>query len=324
MSRVRLAVAAVLCVALGATVSAQEKQAFQLRLEKGKDVFQKVSTEVKQVIKVQGQDLTQQQKSEFFFKWTPEKQEGDNWTLKQKVEGLMMSIDLSGNPIVYDSTKKDATGSAGNPGLMDFFKNLEGSEFTVNWDAKNSKVLSVAGKDEFIKKLGAGSPQMDSLLRKIMTDDALKQMADPTYGLAPDQPKAANESWEKKQTLSLGPIGSYEVTYKFTYKGKDPTQKEWDRIEVGTSLVYKAPTENTEGLLFRIKAGNLTSENPEPGVILYNPKAGRIEKATIKLKIKGDLTVVIGGMETKVELSQEQTTTIDTSDKSLLSEAGKK
>ncbi len=29
------------------------------------------------------------------------------WTLKQKIEGLKMNIDISGNPINYDSTKAD-------------------------------------------------------------------------------------------------------------------------------------------------------------------------------------------------------------------------
>src|SRR4029078_6995968 len=117
--------------------------------------------------------------------------------------------------------KKDQPGSAGNPGLMDFFKNLEGDEFAVTLNTKDWKVEKVDGKDEFIKKLGAGNAQMDSLLKKIMTDDALKQMADPTHNLIPDAAKAAKETWEKKQTLSLGPIGSYEVTYKFTHTGKD-------------------------------------------------------------------------------------------------------
>ena len=321
MSRIRLGVATVLCAAMAATVSAQEKSAFALKLEKDKAFYQKMATTVSQVIKVQGQDLTQKQDSTFYFKWTPDKQEGDKWVVKQKIEGLVMSIDISGNPITYDSTKKDQPGSAGNPGLMDFFKNLDGSEFAVTLNTKDWKVEKVDGKDEFVKKLGAGSAQMDSLLKKIMTDDALKQMSDPTYGLIPDQPKAVNDTWEKKQTLNLGPVGSYDVAYKFTYKGKE-AGKALDRVEVVPSLTYKAPAEATEGLLFRIKSGTMESKPLDPGqppsVILYNPATGRIEKATISLKLRGELTVAIGGTDTKVELEQTQTTTIDSSNDPLL------
>jgi hypothetical protein len=322
VSRVRLGVAAALCALIGATVSGQDKQKFEPKFEKDpagqfKPFFVKTKTDVVQQIKVQGQDLTQKQDSTFYFEWRPLKQEGDKWVLKEKVEGLRMSIDISGNPIVYDSTMKEAPGSAGNPGLMDFFRNLEGSEFTVTL-GKDFKVEKVEGRDEFVKKLGAGSPQMDNLLKRVMTDEALKKMCDPTFDLIPDQPKAPGETWEKKATLPLGPVGSYDVTYKFTYKGKDEKEKDKDKIEVDTTLAYKAPAEGADGLLFKIKSGDLKSTNPEKGVILYDPKAGRVSKATIKIKLGGSLQVVIGGSETAVELNQELTTTIETDDKSLL------
>lgn len=320
MSRHRFGIAAVLFSALAAVVSAQDTK-FELKVNKSADgkefapFYQKMSTNVTQVIVVQGQNLTQKQESSFYFQWTPTKQEGDKLTLKQKVEGLRMSIDISGNPIVYDSANKDAAGSSGNPGLTDFFKNLEGATFDVTFDTKTYKVDKVDGKDAFVAKLGAQQTAMEALLKKIMTDDALKQMCDPTYGVIPATPKKPNDTWEEKKTLNLGPIGSYEVTYKFKYVGKD---KDMDKIEVTTNLVYKAPTDSPDGLLFKIKAGDLKSDGSETGVILYNPKEGRIESATIKIKIRGELTVSIGGTDTKVELTQTQDTIINSDSKSYL------
>ena len=105
MSPVRLAVSGLLCAALFSAATAQEKQKFELKFEKEADgksyktFYQKMTTNVLQVIKVQGQDLTQKQESTFYFEWRPLKQEGDKWVLKEKVEGLRMSIDTSGNPI---------------------------------------------------------------------------------------------------------------------------------------------------------------------------------------------------------------------------------
>jgi hypothetical protein len=322
--RTRLGVAAALSIIVGSVVVAQDKQKFELKLEKDKPFYQKLSTTVEQIIMVQGTNLNQKQESTFYFKWTPTGLAADKWTLKQRIEGLRMSIDISGNPITYE-TGKSSPGSAGNPGLMDFFKNLEGAEFTVTLNTKDWKVEKVEGKDDFVKKLGAGSAQMDGLLKKIMTDDAVKQMADPTYGLIPDQPKAVNEVWEKKVTVGLGPIGSYDVTYKCTYKGKDTTQKTLDRIEVDTSLTYKPPTDSADGLLFKIKSGSMTSKPltplQAPSVILYNPERGRIEKATISLHLTGEMMVTIGGTDSKVELTQSQTTTIETSDTPQLTDA---
>ena len=273
MLRTRFAVAALLGVALAAVAGGQDR-AFTLAL-KDKDnkfvpFYQEMSTEVTQHIKVQGQDLPQQQKSTFWYAWTPVKDEKvkegaedvTKWTLKQKIEGLKMDIDISGNPIKYDSRTPDAAGSSGNPGLVEFFKSLKDSEFTVTL-GKGYKVEKVDGKEEFIKKLGAGSAQMDALLKKVMTDDALKEMTDPTYKLLPDGAKKKGDKWEKKSNLNLGPIGAYELTYKFTYAepDKEGDKKDFDKIEVETAINYTAPKDTTEGLLFRIKEGSkLTSD----------------------------------------------------------------
>jgi hypothetical protein len=321
VSRVRVGVAGLFLAAMAVVAlvasraDAQEKQGFGLKLEKDKAFYQKTQTVVAQIIKVQGQDLTQKQESTFFFKWTPEKIEGDKAVLKQKVEGLFMSIDISGNPIIYDSAKKEPAGSASNPGLMDFFKNLEGTEFTVTINTKTWTVEKVEGKEELAKKLGAGSAQMDSLLKKILTDDSLKQMADPTCGLVPDAPKASGEKWEKKTTLNLGPVGSYDVKYDFTYKGKDATLKHLDRVEIAPTITFKAPTDSTDGLLFKVKAGTMETKaldpDQQPSALLFNSALGRIEKATISLKMEGELQVGIGGQDTKVALSQRQTTIIE-------------
>jgi hypothetical protein len=330
VSRTRFAITAVLGVALAAVAGAQDRK-FELRFknEKGDPVpfYQEMTTEVAQHIKVQGQDLPQRQKSVFYYQWTPMKaetvkegnEEVTKWTVKQKIEGLEMDIDISGNPIKYSSKNPDTSGAAGNPGLVEFFKNLKDSEFTATINTKNWKVEKVDGKEQFIAKLGAGSAQMDALLKKVMTEDALKEMTDPTFKLFPDAPKKKGDKWEKKSNLNLGPIGSYELIYKFTYAepDKEGDKKDFDRIEVETVINYTAP-KDPEGLLFRIKEGSKLVSDPagSKGVVYYDPKNQRIPYAEVNIKLKGDLTVVIGGTDTKVELTQEQKTTIKTGDTS--------
>lgn len=326
MPRTRFAVAVLLGVAVAGLAGAQERK-FELGF-KGKDgkltpFYQEVTTDVTQVIKVQNQDLTQKQKSTFWYQWTPVKEEKvtegkeefTRWTVKQKIEGLEMNIDISGNPINY-SSKAESTGSAGNPGLVEYFKGLKDTEFTVTL-GKNYKVEKVEGKDEFVKKLGAGSAQMDALLKKVMTDDALREMVDPTAKLFPDGQKKVGDTWEKKTNLNLGPIGSYELVYKLKYVG---VEKEKDKLEIETAITYAAPKDNPDGLLFRIKEGSKLTSDPagSKGTVLYDPKAQRIDSAEINITLKGDLTVVIGGTDTRVELTQVQKTTIKTQDTSFV------
>lgn len=319
MSRIRCGLALVLAMGLFSAAVGQEKQTFVTKFNEKKDPFyQKLTTTVTQTVKVQGgSDLNLKHEQTFYFKWTPITVEKDKTVVKQTIEGVKMTVDIGGTPITYDST--DAAPAGGNPGLADFFNNLRGTEFTVTF-GKNMAVEKVEGREELLKKLSSTNSQMEPLLKKILTDEALKEMTDPGLNITPPKEVAVGESWEKKSTLSLGPIGSYERTFKFTYKGKDPEKKDLDLIEVEPKLVYKAPTNPDDGLLFRIKGGNLESTDPKPGKIRYNPKTGRVEEAEISVKMKGTLDVVIGNTETKVELYQDQKTVTQTSDKSFVPE----
>ncbi len=301
---------------------------FETKLEKDKPFYQEMETTVLQTIKVQGgADLVQTHKQTFYFKWLPTNFAGDKWTVKQTIEGVKMSIDIAGNKVEYDSTNTNATGAAGNPGLADFFSKLVGTEFTITY-GKGMVVEKVDGKDEFLKKLGGVNQQIESLLKKMLTDEALKQMTDPSFGLTADKDIAVGGKWEKKSVMNLGPIGSYDMVNTYTYVGKNTTapnaaEKELEKIEVATIMTYKAPTaDQGEGLLFKIKGGELKTEPYKAGekanVILYDAKAGRIKESTLSVKLVGKINVTIGGTDTTIDLYQEQVTTVKTEDKSFI------
>ena len=326
MSRLRTGLAATLLVGIVSSAFAQDaaKSTFETTFEQDKPFYQELTTEVAQTVKVQGgSDLNLKHTQTFYFKWTPvtvaKDKAKDKTIVKQTIEGVKMTVDIAGNPINYDSTNPNPAGTSSNPGLADFFKSLVGAEFTVTY-GPGMKVEKVDGRDEFLKKLAGANPQMEQLLKKILSDEALKEMTDPSLGLTAPEPKAVGESWEKKSTLSLGPIGEYDRTFKYTYKGKDSQNKELDRIEVEPKLVYKAPTGQPDGLLFRIKSGDLETVNPKPGVILYDPKANRVASAEIGVSMRGTLNVTIGTTDTMVELQQDQKTTTRTGDESFLPE----
>ena len=321
MTRLRIAIALGLTLAGLSASIAQDAQKFEFKFEEKKAFYQEMVTKVVQTIKVQGgSDLAQSHEQTFYFSWMPEKFDKDKgtWTLTQTIEGIKMSIDIAGNPIKYDSTKKDATATT-NPGLTEFYGGLIGSKFTVT--LKNGVVEKVDGKDDLLKKLGAANAQMEALLKKVLSDEAVRQMADPTFGLMPAKEVKKDETWEKKAPLNLGPVGSYDLTYKFKYLGKDAAQKDMERIEVSTDLKYGAPKDAGDGLLFRIKSGTLESVDPKPGFILFDTKSGKISQSQIAAKLKGTLNVTVGGTDTTVELYQEQTTTVNTKDVSYVNPA---
>src|SRR5262249_23026871 len=221
-------------------------------------------------------------------------------------------IQIGGAPITYDSFK-DST-AANNP-LSDFFKALVGAEFTLMVSA-DMKVTKVEGRDDFLKKLVNTNQTMEPLLKAILSDKALEQMADPAFAMVPDKPKKKGESWTRKSTLNMGPIGTYENEYKYTYEGNDEKEKNLAKIKVETTLKYAAPSGGAPAgaqLPFKIISADLKSKD-KGGTILFDTEKGRLKSSETKIKLEGKLSIDIGGMTNEVELKQDQTTTVKTMD----------
>ena len=298
----------VFVLGLVAPAFAQDGVELKWKFEKDKTFFQEMTTATKQTMKVMGMDITQNHTQTFWFSWTPIEQDKDkNWRIKQKIIGVQMEIEISGNKISYDSRKDTGTGSS----LAEFFKALVGTEFTLTINDK-MEIVKIEGREEFLKKLSQTNPMMEPLLKTILGEEALKQMADPAFAVVPGKAVKKGDSWDKKSKMNMGPIGTYEADYKYTYEGKDG---KLDKIKQDTTLKYTAPT--TEGgavLPFKIKSADLKSKDAS-GVILFDAEKGRVESTDLKLKLDGKLNIDIGGSTTEVELTQEQTTKVKTLDK---------
>ncbi len=296
-----------------AKAESKEKVSLKWKFEKGKPFYQKMTTDTKQTMTVMSNQVQQTQNQVFYFSYTPQEQQGDNWIILQKIIGVKMDIDIGGSKISYDSTAATANNAQTTSPLSEFFKQLVGSEFKLTLDTKKLEVSKVEGQKEFVDKLVKANPQMKPLLEQILSEKALKEMAEPTFAVLPNEPKAPGEKWTRKTQLDMGPIGKYDNEYTYTYEGKD---NKLDKIKVDTALKYTPPTGEAAGvggLPFKIKSADLKSTNAS-GMIYFNPEKGRIEKSNMSLDLKGDLSIEIGGQTTKVELTQTQKTDLETYD----------
>jgi hypothetical protein len=294
-----------------------DKVTFNWKFDKGKTFYQKMYTETDQTMTVNNNKVKQNQKQTFYFSWKVDSVEGDTVTLTQEILGVVMNIDIGGSPISYDSTATAAGAAAANAQnpLSAFFKELIGAKFKVVVDKKTMKVTKIEGRKEFLDKLVAANAQMKPLLEQILSEKALIEMAEPTFAVLPTEPKAPGESWTRKTTLDMGPIGTYNNEYKYTFEGKDDKTKQ-DKIKVETTLTYVPPGDQAAGvggLPFKIKSATLKSSDAK-GMILFDEAKGRVASSDLSLELKGDLQIEIGGQATKVDLEQKQTTKVESTD----------
>lgn len=279
-------------------VGGGEKFEFKAFDPKGKKFYTEQTTNTTQTLKVMNQDVKQTQKQTFIIEWTPKPMDKDNWVVEQQIVGVKLNIDIGGNKIDYDST---LTNNPKNP-MTDFFEQLTRQKLTYHIDSKKLEVAKIEGRDDFIKGLSEINPQMKSLLTHILSDSALKKMAEPTWYAFPKDGTLPKEAWKKDSELDLGPIGKYKTEFTFTPKKVDAAKAE---IGIKTTLTYTAPTEK-QGLPFVIKDAKLTTTDAGTGDAVFDRAKGRFESSTLKMDLKGDLTIEVGNMTTSVNLTQNQ------------------
>lgn len=275
--------------------------------------YQTVTVTTQQNMTVAAQKVEQTQTQTFYFEWTPQEVDKDNKalvTLKQKVIGLKMNLKIGETPIEFDSTnteKKDG-GS-----LKEFFNTLLNAEFTLKVDtaATDPKkvIASIVGREKLVEKLAEKNPPMKELLELVLSEEALKEMAAPTFASIPAKEVKKDETWTRKVNIKMGPIGTYDTTYTYKYTGQEQKDKKDTKvalISVSIDLKYTKP-DNAAGrqLPFAIKDATLTGKEGK-GTIKFNTETGRMVSQTVSLKFGGELQIEIGGQVTRVQLDQKQ------------------
>jgi Family of unknown function (DUF6263) len=274
--------------------------------EKGSKFYQKQYTKTEQKMTANNQPVTQTQEQTFIIEWSAGEPKDGKYVVTQKIVGVKMEINIGGNKISYDST----TPQPKNP-MTDFFDQLMNKSELEYIISKNLTVEDVKKSDELIKALGDVNPQMQSLLKEILSSKALKKMAEPTWWAYPEDGKIpADKKWKRESKLDLGPIGTYDSVFNFDYKDLKDGK---DTIGITTSLKYTAPTEKKAGLPFEITKADLKSDSGA-GTAVFDRAKGRFASSTITMKLNGTLTIAVSGMNTDVTLDQTQTATSETFD----------
>jgi hypothetical protein len=296
--------------ALGCPAPAQEALVWKAFNEKDKVFYQKMRTRTVQKMKVAGTEVIQSQDQTFWVSWTPRAKKGRDWVVVQKIEGVKMEIEIGGNKIHYDSTAAEGPETP----MSSFFKTLVGAEFTLTLGPDNKgdlTVKEVAGQADLIKKLSATNPELKPLLDNILSEDAVRKMHETALFWTPSVPVKAGDAWEKKSVLDLGPIGSYATTHGYTYMGKE---ERMDKIQVSAVMKYTAPAKKV-GLPFAIKDADLKNDaKATSGVILFDREKGRVASARLHMELAGTLTIEVKGEESRVELTQSQDSTLESTD----------
>lgn len=295
-----------------ASVSAPlpDQAVYKWKFEKGRPFYQEVTNDVDQTMKVGGQDVKMAQRHTFVYCFTPVKQDGDEWVLRQTIEALKMEVDVGGNKIVFDSTKPEASDTVLS--LAKFYKAMVGWECRLTLDG-NRKVIRLEGAEELNKRLAKEVPEAAAAgLDHLMSEEALRETTSHTFNALPGRRVEKGESWSRTSRMDLGFAGRMVCVYEYVHAGKDGKLDKFAVQSVDVKHHPPVPGAPTK-LPFTLKKADFKSKKAG-GVILFDPVRGRVEKAEFTMETDGSLSIDIGGQVTDVTLSQTQKTTTRTTD----------
>ncbi len=300
------------CVALLSLISAgpsfgQEQVTLKWRFEKDKPIFQEMTTETTSIMKVGGTEIKTVQKQSSRYRWTPIDEDAHgNWRIKQKLERMTLTQETTNSPpITYDSANEAATSPA-----VKIFKHLVGVEFTFTLD-KELRVTKIEGRGEFLKKIRDSNEQAAALVKYMVSEDTLKEIAASSIVALPTRETMFRNGWERLGVNDMGAIGKFENTYRYVYKGKDRANPDLHRVEFSGSVKYVKPGPDAAAEFpFKVKEGELTAQK-FVGYLLFDNRRGRVENLVMNLDITGSLTYEIGGQLVKLDLTQSTRTTSD-------------
>jgi len=276
------------------------------RFVENQPFYQEIKVETKQVTKITQMENSQLQSQTFWMRWTPLGKKDGNVVVNLKIAGVKMDMDIGGNKITYDSRVKN---QPPNP-LTDYGNKLKGAEFTLwlNDDNKSDKygaVVKVEVREALQQWLVPGA------IKSMLSEDTVHEWGNLLNRALPGRVVKKGETWTASGRQDRPTIGQYLTSYHFTYEGPAGAL---DLIRVKTVLKYTPPRdEDKDGLPFRILKANFKTCDGS-GVVLFDRSHGRIAHATLDTTVAGTLLVIIGGMNTEVDLVQTQRTTINTSD----------
>jgi Family of unknown function (DUF6263) len=309
MVRRVLATLGMVC-ALCPLAQAQVKLAY--KVPEGMTVQSKTTSKVDQIMTIQGMDVKTLSEEESVANSAVGARKADGTVaIEVIIQSVKAKFSIAGMEFALDSDDKDAKIELPQLAFLgDVFKALKGASYTVVLDAKDN-VKFVEGTEKNLAKTNNLPEQAVAALKSRFDADRIKKAFEQTYGTFPDGLVREGEPWERTET-SDGDGQSLTFKKRYEYKGTvKKGDKTLDKIDIkALDVTYKMdPNTPTPA---KVTKSDLKVASAE-GTLLFDREAGTLVERHEKIRMTGDMTLVIQEMELpiKLDLTLDSTTAVD-------------
>lgn len=255
------------------------------------DTFQQETiSKLTQVVKARQQEFKQDIVQTSLIKYTVSAVEPNgNVLLDQQIESMK-------------ATNPDGSPSKGNNAV---FNQLQGAILKAKLTPE-LKVEQLEGYDELLKRLAGDDPNVRRVVTAILSEEQLKNAISYSMGFVPQKAMPAGSTWKKEMTLTMGPLGTVQISQAFKFEGMETIEgTSLAKITYQPTVNYVPPKADAINPELSITKGKIELKSAS-GVIYFDPAGGRLHHSELKLTLGGEMTAQVQGSEIPVTFEQTQ------------------
>ncbi len=181
--------------------------------------------------------------------------------METKMAGkVMMSFDSSADP------KTDETNST-----APIMRQIVGAHFGYELEA-DGKAVHITGMDEFLARLPAGDEQGKTMLKSMLNEELVQQLAARGQGL-PEKPVKIGDHWNIHLDENAGPVGILQMEMNYTFTGWEEHGGHHCVLIDFTGDVASKPGTSSGPMNVSVEKGTITGKewiDPELGMVVDN------------------------------------------------------
>lgn len=296
----RLFSAWLVLVLFASSAAAQQPVVLRFKLPDGQKSTLSASVETKQTLTLAGNPLdTGSTQKRTVTSVNGTRAADGRLRVESKMEELKAELKLPmGLELTFDSAKPDAP-PPGSPAdfLLDLFKAESKATWTTVYGADN-RVLAVEGREKILEGL---PPALQVMARSQFDPAYLVKAANMELDKIPTTPIKKGDSWERTESVRLEAGQTMTFKNRYQYDGVMEKQgRPLHQISSKTSSVEYTMDADAPSPL-KLVASNLKVAESE-GQILFDEQLGQIAEENSKVRITGDLTFDVMGMQLPAQL----------------------
>lgn len=271
----------------------------KLNLKKGQHYKQSMITDMKLNQSVGGQEMTINTKMQFEFTQSVKaiNAKGE-FELENEYSHIIVTMDVMGQTIKYDSDKKDESESEVAKMLSGSFSKILGKKFLVVLTPKG-KVVEIKGFKQIMESLSKGTqdPNSKKMIEEMLDEHKLSSSFESYYHLFPENSVKVGDSWTQKNTVE----SMFPIDIATTYTLKEVNNGVAKIIMTG-DFTIKKDDYGSKGMTMKINFSGKYN-----GFYDVDVNSGISNRAEINMPMTGTMEVM--GMEVPCTVNSTITTT---------------